>query len=92
MGFFEELERKARRRRHFMQEYGEGVGGTIEALKEMMAEGPIRGNLYHHRTSWAEPWSAIILPQGVGEFSISGHHGTDGEEVYVIVVRKEQDE
>jgi len=68
----------------------EGINATREALKEIMVGEPIRCRAWLCKEKWGEEWTKIYLPQGVGDsIAVGGHHGTDGEEVVVLVVRLE---
>lgn len=89
MGFFEELKQAAhdkytggsRPPRSQSHGYLLGVVTTIEALREMAVGEPMSRRIVHYEgKSWFVPGLSCISLIEIG---------TDGEEVYVIVVRKE---
>jgi hypothetical protein len=73
-----------------------GLEATIEALKEMMVGEPIGAEIIHSKyddehTGKHHIWTEIQVSTG-GSFDLKDnkHHGTNGEEVYVLVARKEK--
>ena len=104
MGFLEELRESAwlkLRRGKDLGEYNEaikqlaigprnGIEATIEALKEMMVipldkMRPLEIGLY-----WEEDPVTVLCTKGGADITVAeDHHGTNGEQVEVIVVRRE---
>jgi len=94
--FFERLQRLITNRfePQASASYGDGyfVGMTaaIKALKEMMVGEPMKAEV-QHGTSHGLAFTEIVVEEGeedeTGYLIFNGHHGTDGEEVTVFVVR-----
>ena len=86
MGFFEELRKRTDENIDtFEQEYGSAtkfiaIEATIEALKEMMVGEPMKAGIEH----WHDLTNIHAPDVGIW---IWGKHGTEGEQVHVIVVR-----
>jgi len=65
----------------------EEVDATIEALKEMMVGEPKRMfRISHHTKPDGEEWT-FVRHFSSEHISLDGHHGTDGEEVVVMVFK-----
>jgi len=76
--------------------FGHGVHNALEALKEMMVGEPIEAIVEHEinqdtESSRTEEWTTIdshpLYLDRYAECGFRGHHGTDGEEVTVMVFR-----
>ena len=97
--FFGELRRAIRHKCEGQAplEIEEVIDATLEALKEMMVGRPINAIVEHEinqdgESSCTEEWTTIdshpLYLDRYAECGFSGHHGTDGEEVCVIVFRR----
>ena len=93
--FFERLRERAEQKALFSERileeprrrYLRGVDNTIEALKERMVGeiAPMRLDL---RVSWGKPGYTFLVDQNDEIHARwDGMHGTDGEEVVVMVFR-----
>lgn len=98
MDFFEELKERANKRTWCKNSFWrkrrqEGIDATIEALKEMMVGEPIRGRLNHDENPYKKGdmltwvWTSDMFKGERCSLLAPGHHGTDGEEVAVLVIR-----
>ncbi len=102
MEFFEELKQAAHNKFKgeplppWSDGYLFGVAATIEALREMMVGKPIEAIIEHEvhqdtESSNTEEWTTIeshpLYLDRYAECGFGDHHGTDGEEVYVMVFR-----
>jgi len=61
-----------------------GVNATIEALKEMMVGEPMIATISHNKLIMGDIGDEEYL---FTNLHVAGHHGTDGEEVTVMVLR-----
>jgi len=96
MDLFEALKEGGRQnyqREHPFQPYTEGaasaIKATIEALKEMMVGRRKRARISWHTKPDGEQWT-LVRCWDAEAITLDGHHGTDGEEVYVLVVRVDE--
>lgn len=90
MDFFEALKANALSK---TDEF-EGVHATIEALREMMAGEPMKAEIQHTVSEGYAYTEVAFEEHDMAHMWFFGHHGTDGEEVAVFIVRtgrKEQD-
>lgn len=73
--------------------YTEVIEAAAEALEEMIVGEPTEAHISHFETNVERQWTDIVSKFGRGKIYLSsGHHGTDGEEVAVLVVRMEKEE
>lgn len=104
MGFFEAFRERTfapyRESGEFTELELAGICGVmdaiIEALKEMMVGEPMEGTLKHFARhtphDYGEKQTHVLTNRGSYPYNrltaCYGHHGTDGEEVYVMVLRR----
>jgi len=63
-----------------------GIEATIEALREMMVGEPKLARMTYNMNPDGEEWTSVWCFDGE-QISLDGRQGTDGEQVYVIVLR-----
>jgi len=87
MDFFEALRTRALLR---AIKEGHAVDATVKTLREMMVGEPILAEI-QHGFDGIEKYTEIVVKEGaMGHLMIYVRHGTDGEEVYVLVVRADE--
>jgi len=88
MDFFEALRKGALNKTDLR--WGFAINATIEALREMLVGEPILAEI-QHGFDGIEKYTEIVIEEGaMGHLMIYVRHGTDGEEVYVLVVRADE--
>lgn len=69
----------------------DGIAASEHAFQEMVVGEPIKAAVRHKLNPQSDPYTHIVErnhKDGGIDIYLGRHHGTDGEEVYVFVVRK----